>query len=85
MLVSALLMELPVFTVASLQLPSSDVILFSGPRTRNKAAPDINSEEYFPSLSASKSVDNTGAWGRRSVKSNITFKFEFKLPMNLKS
>jgi len=70
MLVSALLI-LPVFTAASLQYRSSDVILFSGPRTRNKAAPDINNEEYFPSLSASKSIDNTGAWGRRSVKSHI--------------
>jgi len=37
----------------------------ASPRTRNKAAPDINNEEYFPSLSASKSIDNTGAWGRR--------------------
>jgi uncharacterized protein YggU (UPF0235/DUF167 family) len=60
-------MELPVFTASSLQLPSSNVMLISGPRTRNKAAPDINSEEYFPSLSASKSIDNTGAWGRRLV------------------
>jgi len=37
----------------------------SGPRSKNKAAPDINSEEYFPSLSAAKSIEPTGAWGRR--------------------
>jgi hypothetical protein len=38
--------------------------LVSGPRSKNKTAPDINSEEYFPSLSAAKSIEPTGAWGR---------------------
>lgn len=37
----------------------------ASPRSKNKAAPDINSEEYFPSLSAAKSIEPTGAWGRR--------------------
>jgi hypothetical protein len=39
--------------------------LVSGPRSKNRSAPDINSEEYFPSLSAAKSIEPTGAWGRR--------------------
>ncbi|XP_067003324.1 protein CDV3 homolog [Anabrus simplex] len=33
---------------------------------KSKAAPDINNEEFFPTLSASKGLDpNSGAWGRR--------------------
>ncbi|XP_069692461.1 protein CDV3 homolog [Periplaneta americana] len=37
----------------------------ASPRTRSRAAPDISSEEYFPSLSAAKSIEPAGAWGRR--------------------
>nr|CAD7462387.1 unnamed protein product [Timema tahoe] len=35
------------------------------PRTKSKLAPDISDEKYFPSLSAAKSVEPSGAWGRR--------------------
>ncbi|XP_021920432.1 protein CDV3 homolog [Zootermopsis nevadensis] len=37
----------------------------ANPRSKSKAAPDINSEEYFPSLFAAKSTEPAGAWGRR--------------------
>nr|CAD7267375.1 unnamed protein product [Timema shepardi] len=37
----------------------------STPRTKSKLAPDISDEKYFPSLSAAKSVEPSGAWGRR--------------------
>ncbi|XP_071452255.1 protein CDV3 homolog isoform X2 [Hetaerina americana] len=34
-------------------------------RAKTKTAPDINSEEYFPTLSASKTAEPAGAWGKR--------------------
>ncbi|KAJ9586304.1 hypothetical protein L9F63_020012, partial [Diploptera punctata] len=37
----------------------------SSPGAKSKAAPDISSEEYFPSLSAAKSIEPSGARGRR--------------------
>lgn len=34
-------------------------------RLKTKTAPDIHNEEFFPTLSGSKSNENQGAWGRR--------------------
>ncbi|XP_046403193.1 protein CDV3 homolog isoform X2 [Ischnura elegans] len=34
-------------------------------RGKPKTAPDINNEEYFPTLSASKTAEPAGAWGKR--------------------
>lgn len=34
-------------------------------RLKSKAAPDINNEEYFPTLSGNKPAETQGAWGKR--------------------
>ncbi|KAG8236473.1 hypothetical protein J437_LFUL016973 [Ladona fulva] len=42
-------------------------------RAKSKIAPDINSEEYFPTLSAATSAEPTGAWGKRRVENERGF------------
>lgn len=41
-------------------------IFSTGPRmTKSRAAPDVHSEDAFPTLSASKTVEVVGAWGKK--------------------
>ena len=54
-------------------------------RLRNKnIAPDINSEEYFPTLNAKQPVVNdTGVWGRRLVILVVMIKILDRLELNV--
>lgn len=46
----------------------------SSPRMlKSKAAPDVNNEELFPTLSAAKSVEPLGAWGKKKRDDGIGF------------
>lgn len=41
-------------------------MVISGPRNvKSRAAPDVNSEEMFPTLSAGKLNESSGPWNRR--------------------
>lgn len=45
-----------------------------GSRLKNKAAPDVNNEELFPTLSAAKNTEPvTGAWGRKKRDEGVGF------------
>lgn len=42
-------------------------------RVKTKGAPDINNEEFFPTLSASKTMEPVGPWGRKKRDTEGTF------------
>ncbi|XP_044738378.1 protein CDV3 homolog isoform X1 [Chrysoperla carnea] len=45
----------------------------SGGRTRNKAAPDIHNQEYFPTLGSASKPETTNVWGKKSSRNEGTF------------